>query len=46
MNSINAGLTSNLLVTNAEMAALVQNLIEGTQGANVTKTLIPFGQRI
>lgn len=42
MNSINAGLTSNLLVTNAEMAALVQNLIEGTQGANVTKTLIPF----
>lgn len=42
MNSINAGLTSNLLVTNAEMAALVQNLIEGTQGADVTKTLIPF----
>lgn len=42
MNSINSGLTSNLLVTNAEMAALVQNLIEGTQGADVTKTLIPF----
>jgi len=42
MNSINSGLSSNLVLTNTEMAGLVQNLIEGTQGADVTKTLIPF----
>ena len=42
MNSINSGLSSNLVLTNTEMAGLVQNLIEGTQGADVTKTLLPF----
>ena len=42
MNSVNSGLSSNLVLTNTEMAGLVQNLIEGTQGADVTKTLLPF----
>lgn len=42
MTDINRGMSANLMLTNSQIAGLMQKMLEAGEGADVSKTLIPF----
>lgn len=42
MTDINRGMTANLMLSNVQIASLMDKMVQASDGADVSKTLIPF----